>query len=109
MPWYAEAFAPYQRKLKANTRSDVLATFPTRLSSIQNHLPRRISSRIFMAEEDDDDDEDEVNAEDPLGNGVDSVAWLPTVVGAESVELSNVKEVRRERTNKISSPSRKPD
>jgi len=47
------------------------------------------SSALRMVSDDDDDDDDEDyeeddNVEDPLGNGVDSVSWLPTVVGASA-------------------------
>lgn len=32
-------------------------------------------------DDEDDDDEDEFDSNDPLGNGVDSVSWLPTAMG----------------------------
>ena len=45
------------------------------------------SSALRMVSDDDDDDEDyeeDDDVEDPLGDGVDSVSWLPTVVGANA-------------------------
>jgi hypothetical protein len=53
-------------------------------------------SQLFMVDDDeeedddddDDDDDDERDSNDPLGNGIDSVSWLPTVVGAKGKEIS---------------------
>ena len=42
-------------------------------------------------EEDDDDDEDDDDVgdrDDPLGKGIDSVSWLPTVIGAKDMATS---------------------
>ena len=35
-------------------------------------------------DDDDDDDDDDEDDEDPLSKGIDSVSWLPTVVGAKA-------------------------
>lgn len=50
------------------------------------------STRLFLADDDDDEDDDDDDL-NPLGKGVDSVAWLPTVIGKKTdSELSNIKE-----------------
>jgi len=42
-------------------------------------------SRLFSSEEDDDydDDDEDVDSDEPLSKGIDSVSWLPTVAGAK--------------------------
>ena len=47
---------------------------------------RRVETLRKLAVGDDDDDDD---ADEPLSNGVDSVSWLPTVVGAKEVDASS--------------------
>lgn len=54
--------------------------------------PRTTS--LFMVD-DDEEDEDDEDDDDPLGNGVDSVAWLPTVIGAKGKEITSAREVSR--------------
>lgn len=51
----------------------------------------RASTKLRMVEEDDDDDDDDEDedSDDPLGNGVDSVAWLPSVIGAKGKEVTS--------------------
>lgn len=55
-----------------------------------------------MVDDDDDDDDEEDDEdgneddEDPLGDGVDSVSWLPSVVGAKGKEVTSAREVSRE-------------
>ena len=76
----------------ATTHSRVSAPFAgisTRSSSvgcrgIQSSATK--CSRVVrkLAAGDDEEDDDELDG--PLSKGVDSVAWLPTVIGAESVE-----------------------
>lgn len=39
-----------------------------------------------MDDEDEDDEDDEDDENNPLAKGVDSVSWLPTVVGAKDVD-----------------------
>ena len=57
-------------------------------SAEQNALAvdgRRISSALNMVPDeydDEDEDDDDDDLEDPLSDGVDSVSWLPTVIGA---------------------------
>ena len=53
------------------------------------------TTRLSMVEdedeEDDDDDEDDDDVgdrDDPLGKGIDSVSWLPTVIGAKDMATS---------------------
>ena len=50
-----------------------------------NPVARRVGTQRKLAESDDDDD-DEVD--EPLADGVNSVSWLPSVVGAKKVEAS---------------------
>ena len=45
------------------------------------------------ADDDEEDDEDEVN---PLSNGVESVSWLPSVVGAKDVEDPKITRAKSE-------------
>lgn len=64
-----------------------------------------VSSRLYAVDDDDeddyddddDDDEDEYeDEENPLGKGVDSVSWLPSVKGQRAgKDASSIKEVRR--------------
>lgn len=37
--------------------------------------------------------DDDYEMEEPLANGIDSVNWLPTVIGAKASEPSNDNEV----------------
>ena len=39
-------------------------------------------------DDDDDDDDDVGDRDDPLGNGIDSVSWLPTVIGGKDKATS---------------------
>lgn len=41
----------------------------------------------------DQDEDDEDYNEEPLAEGVNSVAWLPSVKGAKNVEISGAEEV----------------
>lgn len=47
-------------------------------------------------DEDEDDDDDEEEEKGPLSKGIDSVSWLPSVVGGkgDNMQVSSVKEVR---------------
>ena len=66
-------------------RSSSLALFDGRASAKFAHsMPFTRLNAV------DDDDGDE---EDPLGKGVDSVSWLPCVLGAKGDEISSVNEV----------------
>ena len=51
-------------------------------------------TRLFASSDDDDDDEEEEGG-GPLAKGVDSVSWLPTVLGrkGDNMPISDVKEV----------------
>lgn len=80
-----DAFAPHYVKTGA---IQTLATHPQTRS-----LQRMVPTQLFMAVDDDDDEDDEIDG--PLGNGVDSVGWLPTVIGAEGEETTSAKEVRK--------------
>jgi len=47
-------------------------------------------------EDDEDDDEDVGDRDDPLGKGIDSVSWLPTVIGAkDKVTSTPTREVSK--------------
>jgi hypothetical protein len=75
---------------------------------VVHHDPRSQRIRRQLAasdgdedEDDDDDDEEEEEEENeqqngPLKDGVDSVSWLPSVIGAkgDDVALTSAKEVR---------------
>jgi hypothetical protein len=52
---------------------------------------RAMSTHLFTMEDDEDEDED--NENNPLGKGVNSVAWLPSVIDRSGEELAGVKEV----------------
>lgn len=45
----------------------------------------RVKTQRKLAENDDEED----GYDEPLSKGVDSVSWLPTVVGAKSVEADS--------------------
>lgn len=94
--WTSDAFAPGPLR-----RNPSVSSFPaveialtdTRgaVSSWKKYTGKK-SSRLFMVDdedEDEDDDDDDVgDSDDPLGNGVDSVSWLPTVIGAKDKDIS---------------------
>jgi hypothetical protein len=46
-------------------------------------VSRRLKTQRRLAESDDDEHDDD---DEPLAKGVNSVSWLPTVVGAKKVE-----------------------
>ncbi|CAJ1959159.1 unnamed protein product [Cylindrotheca closterium] len=51
------------------------------------------STCLFAYDDDDDEDDDEEDELNPLGKGVDSVSWLPSVVGkTKSAEISNIQD-----------------
>ena len=57
-------------------------------------------TRRFLAADDDDEDfdDDDLEEKGPLSDGVDSVSWLPSVVGAKGDNMpitSSTKEVSR--------------
>jgi hypothetical protein len=58
---------------------------------------RFVSTRLYAVDDDDDDEDDEdEDDENPLGKGIDSVSWLPSVAGQSAgEEVSSIKEVRR--------------
>ena len=89
--WNAAAFAP-----RPPASSVVPST--TRGSLIPFCLERPRTTRLFLVDDDDeaeDDDDDDDDDEDPLGDGVDSVSWLPSVIGAKGKEISSAREVSR--------------
>jgi hypothetical protein len=60
---------------------------------------RSISSRQWASAEDEEDDEDdEDEKQGPLSKGIDSVSWLPSVIGAkgDNMPITSAKEVRVE-------------
>lgn len=77
---------------------DAFSLHSSRPSFLSNHIMtttknlvarepfRRMSLRRFLALDDDDDEDDEEEDEEeidgPLSKGIDSVSWLPSVVGA---------------------------
>jgi len=52
------------------------------MAHVQQHVG---ALRMGLDDEDEEDDEEEDFANGPLSDGVDSVAWLPTVLGASDV------------------------
>ncbi|KAL7563193.1 hypothetical protein ACA910_014469 [Epithemia clementina (nom. ined.)] len=59
----------------------------------------RISRRMALSRDDDDEDDDDEyddDEENPLGNGVASVSWLPTVVGAKNVQNPQITKPKSE-------------
>ena len=58
-------------------------------SRIVNNQKYNLSTRLFAVEEEEDDDDDDTN---PLGKGLNSVSWLPSVVGQSGEEISGLKE-----------------
>jgi hypothetical protein len=56
--------------------------------------PRWANGDDIDEDDDEDDEEDEEGGGGPLGNGVDSVSWLPTVVGGKGEKVAGAKEVR---------------
>jgi hypothetical protein len=59
-----------------------------------------VSTRLYAVDDDDedayDDDDEDEDDENPLGKGIDSVSWLPSVAGQSAGEdVSSIKEVRR--------------
>jgi hypothetical protein len=60
--------------------------------------------RWALNDDDDEDDEDEDDKKGPLSKGIDSVSWLPTVIGSkgDNMSITTAKEVRdtyRDMTN----------
>jgi hypothetical protein len=79
----ADAFVPRATKASGVT-----------LFGARNKLqkaPRAMVTRLYAADDEDEDDDDE--QEGPLGKGVDSVSWLPSVAGEKGGEISGAKEV----------------
>ena len=76
----AEAFAPRAQKNSG-------------LSLFNSDVAPQVVSHGMMTRLYAVDDEDEDDGEDPLGNGVDSVSWLPSVVGSKGSEVTSVSEV----------------
>lgn len=51
------------------------------------------STRLFLTGDDEDEDEEDEDDLNPLGKGVDSVAWLPSVIGETvSSEISSIQD-----------------
>jgi hypothetical protein len=55
--------------------------------------PRWATGDDMDEDDDEDDEEDEEGRGGPLGNGVDSVSWLPSVVGGKGEQVAGAKEV----------------
>jgi hypothetical protein len=86
----ADAFIPASiRSTKlalVNSRMVTSTTSPNKLSLSRTTVVRR------LAADDDDLDADDYE-EGPLGKGVDSVSWLPSVVGKKGESVPSAKEV----------------
>jgi hypothetical protein len=94
---HAEAFAPSPRFL-TKASSGVITTSGSSVVSSYSEQRRTRSSRLFMADEDEDDEDDDDDDEDdydydPLGEGVDSIAWLPSVIGSKGKDVTSAREV----------------
>jgi hypothetical protein len=83
----ADAFMPQA------TKASGVSLFGAR-NKLQK-APRAMVTRLYAADDEDEDDEDEDDDEQkgPLGKGVESVGWLPSVVGEKGGEISGAKEV----------------
>jgi hypothetical protein len=60
----------------------------------QQSLTRRFLSAADEEEDEDEDEDDDDERKGPLSNGVDSVSWLPSVVGAkgDNMPITSAKE-----------------
>lgn len=63
-------------------------------SKVGPRVTHGIETRLFASDSDDGFDDEDEDEDDPLGKGIDSVSWLPSVIGARSVDISSVKKVR---------------
>jgi hypothetical protein len=80
----ADAFTPQTRK------SSGLAVFGARKGPSTRQA---MVTRLYAAEDDEDDDDE--TSLGPLGKGIDSVSWLPSVVGEKGEPIAGAKEVSR--------------
>jgi hypothetical protein len=86
----ADAFVP------ASIRSTKLALVNSRMvtsTTSPNKLSRTTVVRRVAADDDDDDLDADDYEEGPLGKGIDSVSWLPSVVGKKGESVPSAKEV----------------
>jgi hypothetical protein len=86
---------------------------PSRSNNRKVHCPRSYRTcRNLASSDDDDDDEDDDDEYDvsagPLKDGVDSVSWLPSVIGAkgDNMPITSAKEVRHMKARKSFCPRR---
>ena len=89
-----DAFLPASHSRVVSTNGLAFAPESSITSSSSRFTPslRTPSTRLFLADDDEDDDEDDDDL-NPLGKGVDSVSWLPTVMGKiKSAELTNIQD-----------------
>ena len=88
----SSAFAPSNASERGATFSRVSgSTAAFALSRHHRSSPsnkQRLTQRRLAAEDDEEDDADD----EPLAKGIDSVSWLPTVIGARSEPISSVPE-----------------
>lgn len=85
----ASGFIPFHAPAR-----DVLSKYhecASRSTSSNHHSELARPLRMINEDNDDDDEEDWEDEDDgPLSEGIDSVSWLPTVVGAQDVESPQI-------------------
>lgn len=62
--------------------------------AVRSRLLTQLWAAAADDDEDDDDEDDEDESDEPLGNGVDSVSWLPSVIGGKGISVSGTRMVR---------------
>ena len=99
MTWNAHGFTPLRSvALVAGPGKSISSTSSQGIVTWNDQQSKR--TRLFMGDDEDEDEDDEDN-DDPLGEGIDSVSWLPTVIGAKgrlttsSASSLSVREVSR--------------
>lgn len=82
-----------------NTAIQRLPSSPEKSMLVSRNAPSSLTRQFLSAADEDEDDDDEEDDDDdqkgPLSNGVDSVSWLPSVVGAkgDNMPITTAKEV----------------
>jgi hypothetical protein len=88
----ADAFVPASiRSTKLAFVNDSRMVIST--TTFPNQLSRTTVVRRLTADDDDLDADDYDYEEGPLGKGIDSVSWLPSVVGKKGESVPSAKEV----------------
>ena len=70
-----------QSLLKSGSHITSQSTLLTQQCSLMKHT----TTQQFMSADDEDDEEEDNDDDEPLSQGVNSVQWLPSVIGAKTV------------------------